>query len=45
MTHKPVGLGSSFAFTSGVASTSLPFSVQTNVLRVVAAGASAVVAA
>jgi hypothetical protein len=44
MTHKPVGLGSSFAFSSGVASTSLPFSVQSNVLRVVASGSSAHVA-
>jgi hypothetical protein len=41
MAHKPVGTGSSFAFSAGVASTSNSFSVQSNVLRVVAVGAAA----
>jgi hypothetical protein len=44
MAHIPVGLGSSFAFSAGAASTSSSFSVQSNVLRVVAVGASAHVA-
>ena len=41
MAHKPVGAGSSFNFTSGAASTSSSFSVQSSVLRVVAVGAAA----
>ena len=41
MAHKPVGPGSSFAFTAGAASTSSAFSVQSNVLRVVAVGGAA----
>jgi hypothetical protein len=41
MAHRPVGAGSSFAFTSGVASTSTSFSVQSSVLRVVAVGGAA----
>ncbi len=40
MAHIPVGLNSSFSFSSGVASTSAPFSVQTSVLRIVSVGAS-----
>lgn len=44
MAHRPVGVGSSFAFTAGAASTSTAFSVQSNVLRVVAVGAAAHVA-
>jgi len=38
MAHRPVGAGASFAFSSGVASTSSAFTVQSNVLRVVAVG-------
>ena len=38
MAHKPVGTGSSLAFSVGVASTSSAFSVQSNVLRLVAVG-------
>jgi len=38
MAHRPVGIGSSFAFTAGVASTSVSFPVQSSVLRVVAVG-------
>lgn len=41
MAHRPVGAGSSFTFTAGTASTSSTFSVQSNVLRVVAVGAAA----
>lgn len=41
MAHRPVGSGSSFAFTAGAASTSNPFSVQSSVLRVVAVGGAA----
>jgi hypothetical protein len=41
MAHRPVGAGSSFAFTAGVASTSSAFSVQSSVLRVVAVGGAA----
>lgn len=44
MAHRPVGVGSSFAFTAGTASTSTAFSVQSDVLRVVAVGAAAHVA-
>lgn len=44
MAHRPVGAGSSFSFSAGVASTSSAFSVQSNVLRVVAVGAAAHVA-
>jgi len=41
MAHRPVGAGSSFAFSAGSASTSSAFSVQSNVLRVVSVGAAA----
>jgi hypothetical protein len=41
MAHRPVGAGSSVAFTAGSASTSNPFSVQSSVLRVVAVGGAA----
>jgi hypothetical protein len=41
MAHRPVGIGSSFAFTAGAASTSVAFSVQSSVLRVVAVGGDA----
>jgi hypothetical protein len=41
MAHRPVGAGSSFNFTAGAASTSSAFSVQSNVLRIVAVGAAA----
>jgi hypothetical protein len=44
MAHIPVGVGSSFSFTAGTASTSTAFNVQSNVLRVVAVGAAAHVA-
>lgn len=44
MAHRPVGTGSSVAFTAGAASTSNPFSVQSSVLRVVAVGGAAHVA-
>ena len=44
MTHRPVGAGSSFTFTAGAASTSSAFSVQSDVLRVVAVGGAAHVA-
>jgi hypothetical protein len=44
MAHRPVGVGSSISFTAGAASTSSAFSVQSNVLRVVAVGAAAHVA-
>jgi hypothetical protein len=44
MAHRPVGTGSSVAFTAGVASTSNPFSVQSSVLRVVAVGGAAHIA-
>lgn len=44
MSHIPVGAGSSFNFSAGVASTSSAFAVQTNVLRVVAVGGSAFIA-
>ena len=44
MAHRPVGTGSSVAFTAGAASTSNPFSVQSSVLRVVAVGAAAHIA-
>jgi hypothetical protein len=44
MAHRPVGAGSSFAFTAGTASTSSAFSVQSSVLRVVAAGGAAHIA-
>lgn len=44
MAHKPVGLGSSFGFTSGVASTSSAFSVQTDTLRVVSVNSASHVA-
>jgi len=41
MSHKPVGAGSSVAFTSGTATTSTAFSVQSSVIRVVAVGGGA----
>ena len=41
MAHRPVGAGSSFAFTAGAATTSSAFSVQSSVLRVVAVGGAA----
>jgi hypothetical protein len=41
MAHRPVGTGSSIAFTAGVASTSNPFTVQSSVLRVVSTNAAA----
>jgi hypothetical protein len=45
MTHRPVGAGSSFAFSAGAASTSSSaFTVQSSVLRVVAVNAAAHVA-
>ena len=44
MAHRPVGAGSSFNFTAGAASTSSAFSVQSNVLRVVAVNGAAHVA-
>ena len=40
MTHRPVGAGSSFAFTAGTATTSTAFTVQSDTLRVVATGAA-----
>lgn len=44
MTHRPVGAGSSFAFTAGTASTSTAFSVQSDTLRVIAVGGAAHIA-
>lgn len=44
MAHRPVGLSSSFSVSSGSATTSSPFLVQSDVLRVVAVGSSAHVA-
>ncbi|NBO99046.1 MAG: hypothetical protein EBU90_02810 [Proteobacteria bacterium] len=44
MAHRPVGAGSSFTFTAGTATTSSTFTVQSNVLRVVAVGGAAFVA-
>ena len=44
MTHIPVGMGSSIVISTGVATTSTAFSVQSTVLRVVAVGAAAHVA-
>ena len=41
MSHRPVGAGASFNFTSGAATTSSAFSVQSSVLRVVAVGGAA----
>ena len=41
MAHRPVGAGASFNFSSGAATTSSPFSVQSNVLRIVAVGSAA----
>ena len=41
MAHRPVGAGSSVAFTSGTATTSTAFSVQSSVIRVVAVGGGA----
>lgn len=44
MAHIPVGLGSSFSFSSGSASISTSFPIQSTVLRVVAVGSAAHVA-
>jgi len=44
MAHRPVGAGSSVAFTSGTATTSTSFSIQSSVLRVSAAGGAAHIA-
>ena len=44
MTHKPVGVGASFNFSAGTATTSTAFSVQSNAIRVVAVGAAAHIA-
>lgn len=44
MTHRPVGAGSSFLYSSGAATTSTAFSVQSDVLRIVAVGSAAHVA-
>lgn len=44
MAHRPVGIGSSFSFSAGVASTSSAFSVQSTVLRVVSVNAASHVA-
>jgi hypothetical protein len=44
MAHRPVGVGSSFTFTAGAATTSSAFTVQSSVLRVVAVGGAAHVA-
>jgi hypothetical protein len=44
MAHRPVGAGSSFTFTTGAATTSSAFSVQSSVLRIVAVGGAAHVA-
>jgi len=41
MAHRPVGSGSSFAFTAGAASTSSSFSVQSSVLRLTTVGGAA----
>ena len=41
MAHRPVGAGSSFNFSAGAATTSSAFSVQSNVLRIVAVGGAA----
>jgi len=41
MAHKPVGVGASFSFTAGTATTSSAFSVQSSILRVVAVGGAA----
>jgi hypothetical protein len=41
MSHKPVGVGASFSFTAGTATTSSAFSVQSSILRVVAVGGAA----
>ena len=38
MTHRPVGVGASFNFSAGTATTSTAFSVQSNTIRVVAVG-------
>lgn len=44
MAHRPVGVGTSFSFTAGSASTSTAFSVQSSVVRVVAVGGAAHIA-
>jgi hypothetical protein len=44
MTHRPVGVGASFNFSAGTATTSTAFSVQSNTIRVVAVGAAAHIA-
>ena len=38
MSHRPIGVGASFNFTAGTATTSTAFSIQSSVLRVVAVG-------
>jgi hypothetical protein len=44
MAHRPIGVGTSFNFTAGTATTSTTFSVQSSVVRVVAVGGSAHIA-
>jgi hypothetical protein len=44
MTHRPVGVGASFNFSAGTATTSTAFSVQSDTIRVVAVGAAAHIA-
>lgn len=44
MTHRPVGAGSSFVFTAATSSTSSPFIVQSDTVRVVAVGGAAHIA-
>ena len=44
MTHRPVGVGASFNFSTGTTTTSSAFSVQSNTIRVVAVGAAAHIA-
>ena len=39
--HKQVGVGASFSFAAGTATTSTAFSVQSSILRVVAVGGAA----
>jgi len=41
MSHRPVGAGASFNFSAGAASTSSAFSVQSNVVRIVAVSGAA----
>ena len=44
MTHRPVGVGASFNFSTGTTTTSSAFSVQSDTIRVVAVGAAAHIA-